>query len=184
MIGVVASIVAGAIAGTYVGFLSVIPWIVSLKSRDAGLVAFLLYAIYLGNHISVPTLYSYGSLRTVIITSLSLVLLLDDVLSRRFFPPKHELISIPFLLLGVLFPESFIVGGVLVLISRFRAGKLVVGLLAGTVLTFVVLRGYLDYAGAAPAQAAVASAVGVFLVLVLLFWKTFKKSDLFRVTEE
>lgn len=180
MIGVLLSIIAGYWAGTYVGALSIVPWLLSLKRRDAGLVAFFLYAIYLGNSVQVSTVYSYSSLIAVLSFSLSLIVLLDDVLTGRLLPRRRELIAIPFILLGVLFPESLIVGGAVVLVSRVRFGRIAGVVLVVTIVAFALLRKTLDYAGSAPAQVAVTAAVGVFTFLLLLVWKNFKKVLLFE----
>lgn len=180
MIGVLLSIIAGYWAGTYAGALSIVPWLLSLKRRDAGLVAFFLYAIYLGNSVQVSTVYSYSSLIAVLSFSLSLIVLLDDVLTGRLLPRRRELIAIPFILLGVLFPESLIVGGAVVLVSRVRFGRIAGVVLVVTIVAFALLRRTLDYAGSAPVQVAVTAAVGVFTFSLLLVWKNFKKVLLFE----
>jgi len=175
VIGVLLSIASAYVAGTYVGALSVIPWILSLKRRDVGLLAFFVYAVYLGNSIEVSSVYSYPSLLVVLSVSLALVVLLDDILTSKVVPERRELIAIPFVLTGFFLPESLIVGEGLVIVSRLRMGKIASLSVAVVVLAFAVLWKTVDYADSAPVQVAVAAAVGIFVILVSLSWKTFKK---------
>lgn len=180
MIGVIASVVAFYTAGSYIGVLSAIPWLVSLRSRDFGLVAFFLYAVYASNSVEVPTVYSYASIVRASAVALSMALLLDDVLRVRHFPRRRELASMPFILLGIVFPESIIVGSLMVIAMRLSTSVFVPGVLLGLVVTFAVSRGFLDYAGSAPSQVAVLAAFGVFVTFLLFTWKNFKKMGLFK----
>ncbi|NJE54587.1 hypothetical protein [Thermococcus sp. 21S9] len=179
MIGVLLSIIASYWAGTYVGALSIVPWLLSLKKRDAGLVAFFLYALYLGNSVQVSTVYSYSSLIAVLSFSIAFIVLLDDVLTERLLPGRRELIAVPFILLGAIFPESLIVGGVVVLVSRVRFGRIANAVMGVIIVAFTLLRETLDYAGSSLVQVAVIASIGIFTFSLLLFWKNFKKVLLF-----
>ncbi|GAB6136358.1 hypothetical protein [Thermococcus prieurii] len=180
MIGVIASIVAFYAAGSYVGILSAVPWLISLKNRDAGLIAFLLYVLYASNSVSFQTVYSYASLVRGSAVALATLILLDDVLRVRHLPDRRELASLPFLLLGVLFPESVIVGSLLALAIRLSPNVFVPAVLLGLAAVFALFRQSLDYAGSAPTQVAVMSAFGIFITFLLFVWKTFKKRELFN----
>jgi len=113
MIGVIASIIGGLMLREYLMFVALVVFIISLKNRDAGLIAYFLYIIYSSSKVVSGDVYTYEELINALIFAFSGVLLLDDILRRSVRVRKHEIIPILFILLGVLLPESFLAAGVI-----------------------------------------------------------------------
>ncbi|NJE77288.1 hypothetical protein [Thermococcus sp. ES12] len=180
MIGVVASVLAGFVAGTYVTLLAPIVYLLGLRNRDLGLVAYLVYVLYLGNSVTVPTLYSYSGLVNALSLSLASILLLDDVLKRRPAFGKAELLAAAFMALGLAVPEAFLAGAVFYFLLRFRMDARIFAFLGAVTAAFLIFRGQLDFPGAASTQVMAMAAFGIFLAVSSLTWKNLKKREMFN----
>ncbi|WP_048150662.1 hypothetical protein [Palaeococcus ferrophilus] len=136
MIGVAAVIISSLVLGQPVLLLGIFPFILSMRSRDAGLGAYFLYAPYVASKVPPLNLYSYLDGISILIFALSLLLLLEDVLRSTIKIKKTELAAGAIMLLSPLFPEAFIVGALLYLAS-LRPEPLV--MLAPAMVTVVML---------------------------------------------
>ncbi|ASJ15369.1 hypothetical protein [Thermococcus radiotolerans] len=181
MIGVVASILAGFVAGTYITLLAPLVYILALKNRDLGLVAYLIYILYLGGSVEASTLYSYSGLVTTLALSLASILLLDDVLKRKPTFGRVELLTTLFMVVGLVVPEAFLAGVMFYFLLRFRLGVGIFAFLVAMVSVFLIFRSSLDFPGSAATQALVVSAFGIFLAVSSLVWKNLKKREMFRL---
>jgi len=178
MIGVIASIIGGLMLGEYVMLIAPVVFIVSLKNRDAGLIAYFLYIIYSSLKVVSGDVYTYEELINALIFAFSGVLLLDDVLRRSVRVRKHEIIPVLFILLGVLLPESFLAGGVLYFLMMKPSLK--VGLpLLGVISIFVVLRENLLGLGAS-GQAVVFGSFALFTLAIAFLMREIKRVDMLR----
>jgi hypothetical protein len=177
MIGVVASIAAGLILKEYAMLFTPIIFVISLKNRDAGLIAYFLYALYSSSKVLSLDVYTYEELIKAFIFALSGVLLLEDILRRTVKVNKSEVIPIIFILLGFLLPESFIAGGILYFLALKPGWKTGIPA-AGVLIAFVVFESYI--AGLGPSDQVVIFASFAFFTLAVEFLlKDIKKVDMF-----
>lgn len=179
MIGIVSTVIAGLMMGNYVLLLSPLVYLISLKNRDAGLVAYFLFALYTGGEVSSSSLYAYDGLVTALVYASSMVLLLDDCLLKKKMS-RLELLATPFLLGGIVVPEAFIAGAVFYFAVRFRIDRRVAGLTGAMLILFIAVRGYLDFPGGASNQDAVLAAFALFLAGITTLRGNLKKAELFR----
>ncbi|WP_297480358.1 hypothetical protein [Thermococcus sp.] len=178
MIGLVAVVVESLRLHDYpliIGALVV--FVLSLKSKDLGLVAYFIYALYSTQRVDVTSLYSYQSFTTALIFALAMLLLLEDVLRGKSEVESAELIPSLLLFLGVFVPESFIAGSLLYLAVRVFSPW---GVLFGGVVACLLflLRDTLMSLGA-PGQVAVLSAVTLGVIGVLYLLKGPEKRPMF-----
>ncbi|WP_456398209.1 hypothetical protein [Palaeococcus sp. (in: euryarchaeotes)] len=181
MIGPIASVLAGFIAGTYVTLLAPVVYLIALKNRDLGLVSYLLYVLYLGGLVRVDTLYSYSGVVTALVLSLASILLLDDVLRGKPTLGMVELLAGIFMLGGLVIPEAFLAGSMFYFLLKFKIDVRVFAFIAGVTLLFLVFRPVLDFPGSASTQVLVVSAFGIFLAVSSMVWKNLKKREMFRL---
>lgn len=179
MIGLIASIIAGFIAGTYTTLFAIIPYVLALKNRDVGLVAYLVYILYIGGSFTVPTIYSYHEIVVTLVFSLALLLLLDDILTRRLSLGRLEKLTLILMLLGLVIPEAFIAAALFYFVIKFRPSVLVLVFSISVIVVFIMLRSLLNVPGSAANQALIVSAFGIFLVVSSAFWKNLKKRGMF-----
>ena len=92
MIGVIASIIGGLMLREYIMLIAPVVFAISLKNRDAGLIAYFLYIIYSSSKVVSGDVYAYEELINALIFAFSGVLLLDDVLKRDIRMKKLEII--------------------------------------------------------------------------------------------
>jgi|GEM_PF-1292032 len=180
MIGVIASILAGFITGTYITVLSAVPYVIALKNRDMGLVAYFLYVVYLGSVITISTVYSYHELVVMLVLSLASLLLLDDILRASLSFGRLEAFTVVFILIGLVVPEAFITALTFYFIVKFKPGVLVAVFSISVAAVFIMLRSILNVPGSAANQALVMSAFGIFLAVSSAFWKNLKKRGMFN----
>jgi len=180
MIGLIAILVAGFITGARVAFLAPIVYLISLKNRDVGLVAYLLLVLYSGNSFSVSTLYSYSGVVNALVLSLGFLLLLNDLLVGWTRPKGAELISLPFILAGIVIPEAFLAGAVFYLTMILGVGVETPSLLITVVVVFELFKGQLSSPGSVSSQVIVLAAFGVFLPIMGFGWGNFKKKEMFK----
>ena len=176
MIGVIASIIGGLMLREYIMLIAPVVFIISLKNRDAGLIAYFLYIIYSSSKVVSGDVYTYEELINALIFAFSGVLLLDDVLKRDIRMKKLEIIPILFILLGVLLPESFLAGGVLYFLMMKPSLK--VGLpLLGVIPIFVVLRENLLGLGAS-GQTVVFGSFALFTLTATFLMREIKRVNM------
>ncbi|WP_258083291.1 hypothetical protein [Thermococcus thermotolerans] len=180
MIGVISVVIAGIITGNHILFLAPVVYLVSLRDRDLGLVAYLIFALYSGDRISPADMYTYEGLVTSLAFAGSMVLLLDDGLRGKVKPGRLELLVLPFMLLGIIVPEAFIAGAVFYFALRFRIDVRVVAVLGTAAATFFLLRGFLGGLGSVPNQVAVLAGFAIFLAVLTMLRGNLKKVDSFR----
>ena len=169
MIGLVAVVVESLRLHDYLLIVgALVVFALSLRSRDLGLVAYFIYALYSTQRVDVTSLYLYQGFTTALTFALAMLLLLEDVLRGKPRVESAELIPSLLVFLGVFIPESFIAGSLLYLAVKVFSPW---GVLFGGVVTALLflLRDTLMSMGAA-GQVAVLSAVtlGVIGVLYLL----------------
>lgn len=176
MIGVIASIIGGLMLREYVMLIAPVVFAISLKNRDAGLIAYFLYIIYSSTKVVSGDVYTYEEFINALIFAFSGVLLLDDILKRDIRMKKLEIIPILFILLGALLPESFLAGGVLYFLMMKPSLK--VGLpLLGVIPIFVVLRENLLGLGAS-GQAVVFGSFALFTLAIAFLMRDIKRVDM------
>lgn len=131
MIGIIAVIVAGITTREYgLCFGALLP-LLGKKSRDLGLIAYFFYSLYATEVFISFDIFTYDDIVGSIIITLSLILLLDDIL---FVNPKIQTIEFfttISVIMGILFPEALIAGGFFYLAIRIKP--------KGSVLTFIVI---------------------------------------------
>ncbi|WP_297437254.1 hypothetical protein [Thermococcus sp.] len=179
MIGVISLIIAALMLKAYTLLLAPLVYLVSLKSRDLGVVAYILFALYTAGKLDVLDLYSYSSILTLLTYSLPMLLLLDDCLTRKTLT-KTELVPLPFLLLGPALPEAFLAGLFMYFAVSLRPGR---GMLAALLVMVIGLwfgRGYLDVLGGTSSQVLVIAAFVLFLSVLTLSQGNLKKVDMFK----
>jgi len=178
MIGLIASIVGGLILKEYV-LLGAIPvFLVSIKNRDMGLVAYFLYIIYVSSKVLSVDVYVYEELITALVFAISGVLLLEDVLKREVRIREVEIIPLLFILFGFLLPESFIAGGIIYFLNlrpHWKAGVPIVG----AVMLLLLTRRYVEGLGAS-AQVALFGGFTVFTLVATFLTKEVKKVEMFE----
>ncbi len=180
MIGVISVVIAGIITGNHVLLLAPVVYLAGLRSRDVGLVAYLIFALYAGGRLPPTDLYTYDGLVTSLVFSGSMVLLLDDSLRGKTKPGILELLVLPLMLLGVLVPEAFIAGAVFYFARGFRVDVRVAAILVTASAIFFLLRNYLGGLGSAPDQVAVLAGFSMFLAVLTMLRGNLKKVDSFR----
>ena len=176
MIGVIASIIGGLMLREYLMFVALVVFIISLKNRDAGLIAYFLYIIYSSSKVVSGDVYTYEELINALIFAFSGVLLLDDVLKRDIRMKKLEIIPILFILLGVLLPESFLAGGVLYFLMIKPSLRVALPII-GSILAFVVLKENLLGLGAS-GQAVVFGSFALFTLAIAFLMRDIKRVDM------
>ena len=178
MIGVIASIIAGVMLKEYVMLAAPVVVALSLKNRDLGLLGYFLYIIYSSSKVVVGDVYTYGELLDALVFAFSGVLLLEDVLRGSLRFRKGETIPVVFIILGLVFPESFLAGGVLhflMLRPDWRVALPVVGV----VVAFAILRENLTNLGAS-GQAVVFGSFALFTLAAAFLTKDLKRVEMFK----
>ena len=178
MIGVIASIVGGLMLREYIMLIAPVVFIVSLKNRDFGLIAYFLYIIYSSSKVVSGDVYTYEELINALIFAFSGVLLLDDVLKRDIRMKKLEIIPILFILLGVLLPESFLAGGVLYFLMMKPSLKVALPII-GSILAFAILKENLLGLGASR-QTVVFGSFALFTLTATFLMRDVKRVDMLR----
>ena len=178
MIGVIASVIAGLVLNEYVMFIGPVVFALSLKNRDLGLVGYFLYILYSGSKVVAGDVYTYGELMNALMVAFSGVLLLEDVLRGSLRFRKGETIPVVFIILGLVFPESFLAGGILhflMLRPDWRVALPVVGV----VVAFAILRENLTNLGAS-GQAVVFGSFALFTLALAFLTKDLKRVEMFK----
>jgi len=178
MIGVIASIIGGLMLREYVMLIALVVFIVSLKNRDAGLIAYFLYIIYSSSKVVSGGVYNYGELINALIFAFSGVLLLDDVLKREVRVRKHEVIPIVFVLLGFVIPENFLAGGVLYFLMMKPSLRVALPII-GSILAFAILKENL-LGLRASGQAVVFGSFALFTLTTTFLMRDIKRVDMLR----
>jgi len=178
MIGVIASIIGGLMLREYLMFVALVVFIISLKNRDAGLIAYFLYIIYSSSKVVSGDVYTYEELINALIFAFSGVLLLDDILRRSVRVRKHEIIPILFILLGVLLPESFLAGGVLYFLMMKPSLRVALPII-GSILAFAILKENL-LGLRASGQAVVFGSFALFTLTATFLMRDVKRVDMLR----
>ncbi len=178
MIGLIASLVSAVILRDYFMLLAApAVFAVSLKSRDIGLVAYLLYTIYAAPKVYAGDVYSYGDLTRALVFALPALLLLEDVLRTRSGFEKAELVPTAIILLGPVVPEA-VVAGALLYFAILRPDWRVTVPVAGIGLTFAFLRGTLAGLGT-PGQTVVLGAFTLFTVALAFLLRNARGREMF-----
>ena len=170
MIGVLASIIGAIVLYNPYMLLSPAVFLLALKNRDLGLLAYFLYVLYVSQKSMALDVYSYGDVLVILVFSASSLLLLDDVLRRKLKVDRLELLASVFVMAGVLFPEAIVAGAVLHFL-RLRVdwrALLPLALLPGTLLLF---RGTLSDLGTAGQVVVFGTFTLVVLALAFLLWE-------------
>lgn len=160
MIGLIATLVEALVLHNYlllVGALTV--FLLSLKSRDFGLVGYFVYVLYFVQRVEVISLYSYDGLIKALTFGFAALLLLEDILHGELQIDKTEIVPSILILLGLIIPEAAIAGGLLYLAVRVPSAW---GVLFGSVALALVilLRSTLESLGTS-GQVALVSAVAL-----------------------
>ena len=160
MIGLIATLAEALVLHNYplfVGALTV--FLLSLKSRDLGLVGYFIYALYFAQRVEVTSLYSYDGLTKVLTFGFAALLLLEDILRGELQIDKTEIVPSILIFLGLLIPEAAIAGEILYLAVRVPSAW---GVLFGSVALALVilLRSTLESLGTS-GQVALVSAVAL-----------------------
>ncbi|NJE25878.1 hypothetical protein E3E22_04435 [Thermococcus sp. MV5] len=178
MIGVIASIMGGLILREYIMLIAPAVFIISLKNRDAGLIAYFLYIIYSSSKVVSGDVYAYGELINALIFAFSGILLLDDVLRREIRINKLEIIPILIILLGLLIPEGFLAAGLLYFLMMkpsLRVGVPVFGVM----LVFIMFKNSLSGLGPS-GQTVVFGSFALFTLAVAFLTRDVKKVEMLR----
>ena len=178
MIGVVASLIAAVLLRNYAMLAAPVVFVIALRKRDLGLVAYFLYAVYTASKVPAGDLYLYEELIGALVFALSALLLLEDVLRRGLRVEKAELLPLAFLLLGVLLPEAFIAGGVLYFLALKPEWR-VVAPGVGVLVVFLLLRDYISGLGPS-AQVLVLGSFALFTLALASLLKDVNKVDMFE----
>ncbi|AEH25450.1 hypothetical protein [Pyrococcus yayanosii] len=173
MIGIIASLIVGYELSNPAFLLSLLPFLVSRRSRDVGIITFLLYSLYTGKSVYVSTLYSYTTTVTSLTFALSLVLLLEDIL-RDGYLRRDELLPMPLILGGIIIPELLIAGGFLYLFRILDQRPYLVPL--ALIPVFLTFRSTFDVPGGATFQVGAIIALS-FLSLILIFLRPLRSPD-------
>lgn len=169
MIGLMATLVEALVLHNYplfVGALAV--FLLSLKSRDLGLVGYFIYVLYFAQRVELTSLYSYDGLTTALTFGFAMLLLLEDVLRGKLQIDRTEIVPSILILGGVFIPEAAIAGGLLYLAVRIPSAW--GALFGGVALALVIiLKGTLISLGTSGEVVTISAvALGTIGVLYLL----------------
>lgn len=170
MIGLIATLVEALMLRNYLLFVGALAvFLLSLKSRDLGLVSYFIYILYFAQRVEVISLYSYDGLTKALTFGFAALLLLEDVLRGKLKIDRTEIVPSILILLGVIIPEAAIAGGLLYLVVRVPSAW---GVLFGSVALALVilLRSTLESLGTS-GQVALVSAVALGAVAALYLLK-------------
>ena len=170
MIGLIATLVEALVLHSYplfAGALAVL--LISLKSRDLGLVGYFVYVLYFAQRVQVTSIYSYNGLTTALTFGLVMLLLLEDVLRGKLQIDMAEIVPSILILGGIFIPEAMIAGGLLYLavvvpsVWGIVFGGVAIGLM-------VITKSTLESLGTS-GQVALVSAVALSAVALLYLLK-------------
>ena len=180
MISVIASILSGIITGLKTPFLS--PALYLLKSRrSVFLLAFFAYCLSLGLEFKILSVYSININFFVVV--LPLLLLLDIGLKGEV-KSRLDYILIPFLFLGIVFKEIFVVGMSVAIIRNFmednpRKGAFaVIGCIAILVTGLALAKDVLSILGAVSTQVVVIASITTLILVFVILKTKVEKLDL------
>ncbi len=178
MIGFLGAFIAGITLKDYSLLLAPLLYSLSRKNRDWGLLGYLILLLYSSSKLSFTSLYTYSGTVGSLTYGLSLLLLLDDVLTAGK-SSKAELSVIPVVLIGLIFPEALILGTTFVLLLRLGFGRRwLIPIALPSV--FLLLRRYLDVSGGVYNQVAVIGGVTLVVLAATAAGRNLKKMEMFR----
>jgi len=179
MIGFLGAFIAGIALKNYSLLLAPLLYPLSRKNRDWGLLGYIILLLYSSSRLSSTSLYTYFGLVGSLTYGLSMLLLLDDVLTAGK-SRKMELSALPVMLLGLIFPEALVVGVIFVLLLRLGVDRRWAIPLT-LPLIFLLFRRYLDVSGGVYNQVAVVGGVTLVLLAATAVGRNLKKMEMFRV---
>ena len=180
MIGVISSIIAGFMLKSYFMLSAPLVYLLSRKSRDFGILAYLLYTLYIAKQIVSTSVYSYDGLINSLVFALSSILLLNDVLEREVHLKKLEILTGALMLIGILVPEAFLAGAIFYFFVKFRLDVSILSLLLSIMLLFALLKSQLDFLGGTSNQIIILVSFGLFAIVLTLFKRNLKRANMFR----
>ncbi|WP_297519472.1 hypothetical protein [Thermococcus sp.] len=165
MIGLIATLVEALVLRNYflfAGALAVL--LISLKSRDLGLVGYFVYVLYFAQRVQVTSIYSYNELTTALTFGLAMLLFLEDVLRGKLQIDRAEIVPSILILGGVFIPEAMIAGELLYLAVMIPSlwGALFGGVAIGLM---IILKSTLEGLGTS-GQVTIISAIALGAVAV------------------
>ncbi|MBE8539394.1 hypothetical protein [Geoglobus acetivorans] len=174
MIGLVAALVGGIIAGVKTPFVAPAIYLLSRYRKNPFLISFGVYCISLSYEFRVTNVFDLDPI-TVLSVLLPTILLLEDGLNEDRSGSFPEYLLAAFMLSGLIFREIFVFSTLLALmnmVAEDRAKRGAAILAAGALILaagLFVIRSFLDVPGGASTQAAVVTSITAFAVL--LFWR-------------
>ncbi len=180
MISVASAIIGGIIAGVYMPFTAPIVYASSRCSKRIFLLFFSLYTISLGYEYELTNIYQSDLMPLLAIVIPTLLLLDSGLRDDLRFSVPHLFFSL-ILLLGLIFPEIYFIGLMMILIYYFKDDFSTRGFLAVFVgvtillLGFYILKDFLNVIGGSSTQTAFISSIAIFSVLI--FWRKVSTSD-------
>ncbi|WP_457754635.1 hypothetical protein [Thermococcus sp.] len=180
MIGLITTVVSGFILKNYFMLLSLPVFLLSRKSRDFGLIAYFLYALFVAKQPVGISVYYYEDLVKSLIFASALLLFLNDVLSRDVKVGRVEAIGSLLILSGLMVPEMFLAGVMFYFITHFKFSIHILLLLSGLVAIFVLFEKQLDVIGGTSNQIVILSSFAIFASILTLVRGNLKKVDVFN----
>ncbi|MBO8175034.1 MAG: hypothetical protein H0Z18_07230 [Thermococcus sp.] len=181
MIGLIATVISGFILKNYFMLLSLPVFLLSRKSRDLGLIAYSLYALFVAKQSVGASVYYYEDLVNSLIFASALLLFLNDVLSRNVKGERVEVIASLLILSGLIIPEMFLAGMVFYFIMQFKVSLHILLLLGGLMAIFVLFEKQLNVIGGTSNQIVILSSFAIFTSILTLIRGNLKKVDVFNI---